>query len=212
MRVFAAIFMLTTGLAAATIDRIAVVVNQHVVKDSDIERDIRIVSFLNRETADFSPASRKVSASRLIDQEYIRREIAAGQFAPPPHSEAEQLLENLKKNQKTAGANLSKTLAARGISEEELRQQLVWQLTVLRFIDQRFRPAAVVTNDDLQTYFDEHRTELRKEHAGKPLKLDDVRAEIQDTIAGERVNQLFYAWLEQRRKAMPPEFHEDVLR
>ena len=76
MRLFRLIFILLPLLSSATIiDRIAVVVGNGVVKDSDIDRDIRVTAFLNGEPLDFSASARKKSAAHLIDQIFIRREI-----------------------------------------------------------------------------------------------------------------------------------------
>ena len=43
-----------------------------------------------------------------------------------------------------------------GLTEPKLREQLLWQLTVLQFIDERFRGGVVVTDDDVRDYYDEH--------------------------------------------------------
>ena len=47
-------------------------------------------------------------------------------------------------------------------TEDQLRRYLQWQLTVLRFIDQRFRPGVLVTEEEVRAYYDEHRAELQK--------------------------------------------------
>ena len=69
--------------SAVIVDRIAIVVNDRVIKDSDISRDIRIIDFLNGDQLDFSEAARKKSAQRLIDQQLIRREVQVGGYPRP---------------------------------------------------------------------------------------------------------------------------------
>ncbi len=77
-RVFIA-FILAQYLALAVIiDQIAIVVGSSIIKDSDIGRDIRVTDFLNKEPLNFSNAARKESASRLMDQIFIRHEINLG--------------------------------------------------------------------------------------------------------------------------------------
>ena len=51
-------------LHAVIIDRIAIVVGgDKIIKDSDINRDIRLVSFINKQKADFGADARRTAAS-----------------------------------------------------------------------------------------------------------------------------------------------------
>jgi hypothetical protein len=98
MRVFP-IFGLSALLASPVIlDRIAVIAGTHVIKLSDIDRDIRLTDFLNRATLNLSPAAKRESAERLITQQIIRDEIASGGYRRPPESDATQLEEQLRRD------------------------------------------------------------------------------------------------------------------
>ena len=44
--------------AAVVLDRIAVIAGTHVIKASDIDRDIRLTDFLNRAQLDFSASAK----------------------------------------------------------------------------------------------------------------------------------------------------------
>ena len=68
---------------AELLDRIAIVVNNQPIKDSDIERDIRVTALLNGDRVDSGPSARKQAANRLIDQALIRREM---ELAPIPEA------------------------------------------------------------------------------------------------------------------------------
>ena len=178
--------------AGVVIDRVAIVAGNRVIKDSDIARDIRITSFLNGEQPDFTPKSRRASANRLIDQLFIRSEIEVGQYpVVPPESDVERLLAQTSRERRSEYR----------ISDEELKEQLLWQLTVLRFIELRFRPTVLVSDEDIQKYRREHPNERGKD-----------RNEIEEAIAAERVNQNFYSWLNRRRREMKIVYHEEELR
>ena len=192
------------------IDRIAVVVGTRVVKDSDIAHDIRVTSFLNRAEPDFSLASRKRAASRLIDQELIRTEIQSGGYPIAKEAEAVNLLAQTKKDRFATGAQYRSALERYGITEPELKDALLWQLTVLRFIDARFQPAVVVTGEDVQNYYNTHRAALEKQN-DKVKTLDDLKPRIQEQITGERVNVLFDDWLKQTRQKTRIEYREKSL-
>src|ERR1035438_8233584 len=43
-----------------------------------------------------------------------------------------------------------------GVTEPELKTRLLWQLTLVRFIDVRFRPGIQIGDDDIRNYFNEH--------------------------------------------------------
>jgi len=196
---------------AEIVDRVSVVVGSRVIKQSDIDRDIRVVSFLNQTPPDFSARSRKEAASRLIDQFLIRQDIQAARAAPAALGGVEQLLRQIKKERFASETLYHQALAKYGLSEEELRSALLWQLTVLRFIDQRFGSSTPISEQEIQEYFNSHRAALTKAHpAGRSAT--DVRPEIEAEISGERANQQFEVWIDQTRKDARIEYREESLR
>jgi peptidyl-prolyl cis-trans isomerase SurA len=194
---------------AVTIDRIAVIVGNRVIKASDIDRDIRVTAFLNRQKADSSSQTKKQSAERLIDQQLIRDEIATGNYRRPAESEVETLETQLVRDRFAgAASNLDKALAQYGLSHEQLDTQLLWQLTVLRFIDQRFRTGVYVSDDDLQKYVQQHQAALRKDNPG--ASQDALQAKAREILEGERINQNFTQWLEQKRMSTRIEYKQEA--
>jgi peptidyl-prolyl cis-trans isomerase SurA len=185
---------------AAIIDRVAIVVDKHPILDSAIDRDIRITSFLNRAAADLSLTSRKQAASRLIDQELIRTEIRTGDYPVAPEPEAAELLAQIKKDRPDYRQALSRT----AITEGELKDRLLWQMTVLRFIDARFRPGVNVTSEEIAQYFNAHRAQF-------PGTLEEAGAKVSDFLTGEQVNQALDEWLEQKRQQTRIEYLEKTL-
>src|SRR5579864_7300668 len=170
MMYFASLLLLA-GICQATVvlDRIAVIVGKHVIKTSDIERDLRLTDFLNRARLDLGPAARRQAAERLIDQEIIRQEIVTGQYKRPADSEAESLETNFRQD-RFGGSELHLREALRryDLNEQQLQSQFLWQLTVLRFIDERFRPGVLVTDEEIRAYYDQHLSELQREYPRNP--------------------------------------------
>lgn len=211
MRCRAITLLLLSGSLASgvIIDRIAVVVGSSIVKDSDIDRNIRVVSFLNNEPLDFSAAARKNAANRLIDQIFIRREIEIASYPEATLQEADRQLDSLKKQRFKTNAAFEQALHRYGLADLELRTQFQWQLTVLRFIDIRFKPAVLVTDDEIDKYYHQHAAALHRQYPGKSL--DDLREQIRGILTGERVNQQFFAWLAYERKNNKVQFLEESL-
>src|SRR5437763_727167 len=202
--------LLCWAATAAIVDRTAIVVGKRVIKDSDIERDIAITSFLNGSEPDLGLDSRKKSAARLIDQELIRNQILSGRYPLANESEASQLLEQTKNERFANDAEYRNALRRLGITDSDLRDALLWQLTVLRFIEARFRPAVNVSETDIQRYYDGHKPALSKAHP-TAKGVEDMKPAIEDLVAGEQVNKLLDEWLEQNRKETRVQFLEKSL-
>ena len=203
--------LLCCCLRAVIIDRIAIVVGNSIVKDSDIERDVKVTDFLNGQPLALNAAARKAAANRLIDQIFIRKEIEIGDYPVATAEQTSEELEKLEKDRFKTAAALEHSLHLYGLKAADLQSYFHWQLTVLRFIDTRFRPAVLVTDDEIAKYYQEHIAGFRKEHPGKSA-LDDVRTEINNILVSQRVDKLFFAWLDEQRKDVKLKYFEEGLR
>jgi peptidyl-prolyl cis-trans isomerase SurA len=185
---------------AVVVDRAAVVVNKDVIKSSDIYRDLRVTEFLNSEQPNFSASARRKAAERLIDQNILRQEISSGGFRWASENDAGALLNNIRQDRFGGSQDrLRAALSRYGLSEEDLRAQLLWQLTVLRFIDQRFRNGVLVTDEDVRGYYDQHLPELKREYPGNS-SFEALAPKVRASLEGERINQNFVQSVEQARK------------
>jgi len=207
---FLFLMMASVSSAVVVLDRMAVIVGKHVVKTSDIDWDLRVTEFLNREPLDFRPQTKRQSAERLVDQEIIRQEIVTGNYRRPPDSDAEALETQLKRD-RFGGSDLRmrEALQRYGITEDQFRAQLLWQLTVLRFIDQRFRPAVIVTDEEVRAYYDQHLAELRRQYP-EDNSFEALEPRIRSLLEGQRINENFNQWLEQARKRYRIEYKQEA--
>ena len=192
------------------IDRIAVVVGDSIIKDSDIDRDIRVTSFLNNQPLDVSSAKRKDAVSHLIDQIFIRKEIEIGSYPIATYQETDAQLQRLVSDRYKSQSALNQALNRYALNELYLRTQFKWQLTVLRFVDLRFKPAVLITDDEIEKYYRQHSAALQREYPGKSL--DDLRDKIRDILVAEGVNQQFFAWLDDQRKNTKIQYLEASLK
>lgn len=212
MRRLIMVMLVSASIASPVIiDRIAIVIGNSIIKDSDIDRDLRVTEFLNGDPLDVSNAARKKAASRLIDQVFIRREIEVGDYPNATLKQTDEQLDKLKRQKFKTQAAFEQALRHYGISEIDLRTQLQWQLTILAFIDIRFKPAVQVTDEEIEKYYKEHAAALRREHPGKST-LEDLREGVRNIIAGEKENQQFFGWLDEQRKDAKIQYPEVSLR
>lgn len=198
---------------ADIIDRIAVSVGNRVITASDLDREIRVIAFLNRTRPDFSPAGKHATAERMVEQKLIRRELETSRYPVPEAAEVEPVLARFKKDNFRSDEEFARALADAGIAERDVRDELLWQRTLLLFIDVRFRPGVQVSAQEIQDYFDKVvQPAAQAAHPGQPVGLEDYRDQIERTLAGPRVDQEVDTWLKEARKRSEVVFHEEVFR
>ena len=186
------------------IDRIAVSVGNQVITTDQINDEIRVTAFLNHSEPNFSPEEKKKAAERLIEQALIKREMDFTHYPVPPLSDADEMLKRVEAERPD--------FARYGISEDDLRQHLWWQLTLLKFIDERFRPSVEVTTAEVRQYYREQ-VDKWKEEGKKPIPtFEESRDALQKALTEERVNQAVDRWLGDARTQMTIRMREGVFR
>ncbi|MDQ6760042.1 MAG: hypothetical protein M3Z32_09285 [Acidobacteriota bacterium] len=179
---------------AEIIDRIAVSVGNQVITEAQISDEIRITAFLNNQEPDLSQAFKKAAAERLVEQTLVRREMEVGHFPLPDLSEAEPLEEELQ-TKYGSSAGFNQELSRARITQSDLKQHLLWQLTLLRFIDYRFRPSVQIQDSAIKDYYSKQRAEW-EQRGDKPIpSLEDSRAAIEKILIEQRVDAAMDRWL-----------------
>ncbi len=208
---FVILVLLMAASRAEIIDRIAVTVDNRVITASQITLEIRLTAFLDGNKLDFSLAARRNAANRLIEQMLIRREMEVGRYSAPSPGDVEPMLKAVQEQRFPHAGDYPQALAQYGITEEELKAHLLWQLTLLRFLDVRFRPGVEVTDAQIQSYYDKNRANLEAGAGGsRNPTLDDLRDQIRRILTEEGVDQQMDAWLAEARKRSRIEFHEEA--
>ncbi|PYT22686.1 MAG: hypothetical protein DMG58_29585 [Acidobacteria bacterium] len=200
-----------SGSRADIIDRIAVTLDSQVITESEVLLEIRLTAFQNGAPLDFKPEAKREAAGRLIEQKLIRKEIEVGRYIQPNPADVEPMLKQMEAQRFHSPDEFRHALEKYEVRAEDLKAHLLWQLTLLRFIDVRFRPGIQITDQDIQQYFKQKLPELEKQ-AGpeKRIRLDDLRDKIQEALTDERVDQQLNDWLAETRKHMRIEFHPEA--
>lgn len=197
---------------ADIIDRIAVSVGNRVIAASDLDREIRVTAFLDGVAPDFSPAGKRATAERMVEQKLIRRELETARYPVPDAAEVEPVLGDFRQKRFKTDEEYRGALAERGIAEQDVKDELLWQRTLLRFIEVRFRPAVQVSDREIQDYFGQVvEPAARTAHPGQPVALEDYRDQIEETLSGKRVDREVDTWLKEARKRNEIVFHEEAL-
>ena len=213
-RPIAALFVLALaccGARAEIIDRIAVSVGTRVITASDLDREIRVTAFLSGEKLDFSPANRRAAAARMVDQKLIERELESSRYNPPSPDAIDPALEDFKKKNFKSDEDYRRTLAEYGLTDEDLREKVLWQRTLLKFVEQRFQTGVQVSDQEIEDYFNKVvAPAARKAHPAEEPSIDEYWDDIEEKLAGDRANQEMEKWLAEARKRTDIVYHEEV--
>jgi hypothetical protein len=197
------------AMAAGLLDRTAVVVDHTVIAASEIDEQLRVTAFLNREPVDLSAAGRRRAAERLVEQALLRREMQITAYRPPPASDAEPLLRQLRSGRPDFAAELARY----GIDESALARVLHWQLTTIRFVELRFRPGSAASDGEVALHYREnYLPEWQRTHpAGEPPPaIDDVRERIEGELIEGKVERALDLWLKQAREQVRVRYVEEA--
>src|SRR5450432_861473 len=173
--------LMVLAAAAGVVDRVAVVVGDTVITESEVLDELRLTEFLNSQPPDTRPEQRRAAAERLVDQQLIRKEMEIGHYPEPSAAEAEAMLQSFRQQHFPTPAAFRAALEKYGITEDHLKRHLLWQVTAMRFTDIRFRPGI----------------------PGSPEQTAD-RTSAGATVgtSGADVDQQMNAWLQEARNAI----------
>jgi hypothetical protein len=205
MRLLLPVLAVVLPLAARTelIDRVAVSVQNSVITESEILRQMRLTAFLNGEKPDFSPSKKRSTAERLVEQALVRREIALSRYLPNSTDAPPDLYGEFRKKFGSDAA-WNKALREYNITDAEVRDAFRWQATLLDFIDLRFRPGIQVPDQDIRDYYETQIADKTK------LSFEEARPKIEQILVEERVNAALDRWLGQARTQTRIRYKEEV--
>jgi len=89
---------------------------------------------------------------------------------------------------------------------------LLWQRTLLLFVELRFEAGAQFTDQEVQDYFEKKvKPAAEAAHPGQPVLVEDFRDQIGKALIGERTDQQLDAWLREVRRRTQIVMHTEVL-
>jgi hypothetical protein len=189
---------LTLPLTAEIIDRIVITVGNQVITQSQLDDEIRLTAFLNRDQPDLSAAAKKEAAGRLIEQALIKREMDLSHYPLPELSDADKTFESLKAMYPTESA-FEEALKSYQITPDELTRRLWWQLTLLRFIDYRFRPGIQIPPADVQAYYRQQVSGWEQKGIKPIPTLEESRDQIEEILTQQQIDQALEQWIKDTR-------------
>ncbi|HEY2015043.1 MAG TPA: hypothetical protein VGH38_16155 [Bryobacteraceae bacterium] len=192
---FAAVFLFCLSLSAAVADRIAVVVDKAVITESEVLLEVRLTQFLNHQPLDLSAEQRRAAAERLVDQQLIRNEARIGNYPKPTAAEVDTIAGKFRDEHYSSPTQFQQDLEKYGITEEELREHLAWQVAAIRFTDVRFQPGTAAPPEQAAN---------RYQAGAEPASNGTPAAKT------ETVDQQMDAWLKETRGQTRIQFKKEA--
>ncbi len=197
-------------LCAEIIDRIAITTGNQVITESQIDEEIRITAFLNHEKPEIDASSRRQAAGRLVEQTLVKREMDLSHYPPPQPGDADTALADVKAAYPSE-AEYAAALESYGITEADLKRRLLWQFTLLRFIEYRFRPGIQIPDADVQTYYRQQVSGWEQQGIKPIPSLEDSRDQIEEILTQKRIDQALDQWLADTRKQAAVSYRDPSL-
>jgi hypothetical protein len=175
------------------IDGLIVAVNGKVITEGDLalaKKMNDLFLYGNNE----NPRSRTEAIGKLVDLELLRQELANFSLTQEDESKVEDRIRILRDAYIGQGG-LEVFLLQLGLQELELRAYLRLEFSILKFVDFRFRPFAVVSAEEIKEYYEgKFADQLKKANVELP-PLSQVSVKIEEILREEKVNASLGQWI-----------------
>jgi len=197
--------------AADILDRVVASVDRVAITASDVEREYRFELFLDGQWPAPPPDAGALASARerLTYQILLSREENPG---PVDKAECEKAAaERLAALAQGISSPEAFQVAVRelGMTEAEIVARIAQQNLMLRLIDQRLRPAASPSDDELAEYYRQiFVPEFQRKNPGAAAPpLPEVENQIREVLTQKHINELLDQWIEELKPSNRVSIH-----
>jgi len=184
-------------LAAATIDRIAAVVDRQVLTVSEVDQMVAI-RFFPRLANTSDDDYRRDVLEDLIAQALRYRDVERFGAADVPKDSIEARLREIQARF-ASPAEFDAAVQRAELTPDEVRALVTRQLQVEAYIQERFAPLIFISNEEIASYYSGTWSAQRRLR-GLPIPpLNDVREEIRALLRSDRLQSEVERWTTQLR-------------
>jgi hypothetical protein len=176
-----------------TVDGIAARIEGDIVTESQLNE---LAGF--QRLVDGKAGTRADLMRELTDQWIVNTEAQTARFGQPKAEDVTQAFNDLQ-NRFSSPDAFEKEVVDAGLTETAVRRQLALQIYLARFLDYKFRPAAQVSESEIEEYYNGEFTKQAETHGEKVPPLEDVHAEIRQLLTAKIINQRAAKWLDDAR-------------
>jgi hypothetical protein len=183
----------TPGAAAQTIDGIAARIEDDILTESEVRE---LGAF--QQLVDGHSKTRAELIRELAAQWIVRGDANTAKFPRPSRADVDRSYAELVKQFKSP-EEFQARCAAAGLTEAAVRRMLDEQLYLSRFIDFRFRPAAQVSDEEVEKYYREEFASQLKARGEPVPSLEDVSDTIREVLIQRAISERSSKWLDETR-------------
>jgi hypothetical protein len=192
-------FIILSGMFVATpvfceeIDSLIVAVNGKVITAGDLALAEKMHRLFPNIDNDISQ-SRTEAIAKLVNRELLRQELANFSLTQEDEGKVESRIQTLRNTYADQGG-LEAFLSQLGLQEPELRVYLRLEFSILKFVDFRFRPFAIVSPEEIKAYYDGRLAEQLKKANVELPSLSQVSGKIEEILREEKLNASLDQWI-----------------
>lgn len=181
-------------LGAQVIDGVAARIDTDVITESEVKElgDFQML-------VDGESKGRDQLIEELSDQWIVRGEAETAHFPHPSDQDVDNAYAQLVK-QFPSQQSFDQRRVQAGLTTDAVRRQLAAQLYLSRFLDFRFRPAAEVSDSDVQKYYGEEFAPQLKAKGEPVPPLSKVQDTIREVLIQRDITSRANQWLDDTRE------------
>jgi hypothetical protein len=179
--------------AGQTIDGVAARIEDDIITESEVRE---LAAF--QQLVDGKPKPRSEILRELAEQWIVRGEANTARFSRPSQTDVDHAYASLAQQFKTP-EEFQARCAAAGLTEAGVRRMLEEQLYLSHFIDFRFRPAAQISDQDIEKYYREEFAPQLKARGQPVPAMDEVDDTIREVLIQRAISERATRWLDETR-------------
>jgi peptidyl-prolyl cis-trans isomerase SurA len=189
------------------LDRVVAIINGSVILESDVNEELR---FAELEPFSTTPGSDNLKramrrlANRTLILQQMKEQDQLGVTVPDEDvqkaiSDLREHLPQCRTYHCTTEEGWKAFLAAHDLTETEVFDHWKQRLSILRFIDLRFRSGVRIPSQEIEDYYKKSIVPVYQKQNQKPPTLDQLSLRIQEILLQQHVNGLLQDWLKTLR-------------
>lgn len=157
---------------------------------------------------EYDAQARKTALERLMSQVLLEEQLPGSHaHASAESRSAAAAFAEIKKRFPSA-KDYQAALRALGLSEKQILERLEDYQSLLAMINQRFRPKASPSQNEIEQYYQKTFQPEFQRTQGRPAPpLPEVEKQIREILVQRNINQLLHEWLEEMRSTQRVRIH-----
>lgn len=179
------------------IDRVLATVNGEVVTESDVRWELALDPDV--QPLDLSVENRRSMLERIIDQRILFQEATKVPQIPPTDAEIQGYIRTSLVERFGSQEAFRTRIRKVGLDFATLREIVTRRLSLLKYIEFRFRSFVIVPPEEIERYYNEVAVPRMKNRGSEMRSLEEMRTQIENTLAGEKINSELDQFLDEAR-------------